>query len=519
MNKEYASNFFEYLNKLYEFNKLNNSDFEITTNMIYTILINYGVIEKEDIEPLFNIWIERFKKRPGINVIRTSDFWYFCQFVNPGFNGKYAIKIYVPLKRHNLDENVTRIFDFIRSNNIMHYSKVAKVIRNDNVVIRVSNQKDADRIIDFINSDENIRKNLNPVSPLTFNYKGVGITRDGDLSYNMELCKVIASCLNKGMKLDVNNFSNYLKQKCSNEKEIDRKMVYEIGSRVFKDLSFDDICNMKNEPLKNKNALFEAMRVTKEKYGIDQVKVALYEYICNSNPNCFTRGNDRNRDYRSELCSSLDPNDVYEIVSNKVGFAKNLKEAIEKFVNITYTDEISHLKENENINVDSYLNNLRLEYIGGNHDLVSLIRTQRLKNDSFINNIQNEIVKQIYPYCSKEEINALFINGSAFNVIENIVKMQVSEKLEGNLSETMEYYLQYFEKMFQLMDYNNFVLFVSNQMLSTEKINGLERKKVFQALLEYLGKGNYVQSEKSDDILLFAQLIKERVENNQKLGR
>ena len=24
MNKEYASNFFEYLNKLYEFNKLNN---------------------------------------------------------------------------------------------------------------------------------------------------------------------------------------------------------------------------------------------------------------------------------------------------------------------------------------------------------------------------------------------------------------------------------------------------------------------------------------------------------------
>ena len=53
MNKEYASNFFEYLNKLYEFNKLNNSDFEITPNMIYTILINYGVIEKEDIEPLF----------------------------------------------------------------------------------------------------------------------------------------------------------------------------------------------------------------------------------------------------------------------------------------------------------------------------------------------------------------------------------------------------------------------------------------------------------------------------------
>ena len=137
----------------------------------------------------------------------------------------------------------------------------------------------------------------------------------------------------------------------------------------------------------------------------------------------------------------------------------------------------------------------------------------------FINNIQNEIVKQIYPYCSKEEIDALFINGSAFNVIENIVKMQVSEKLEGNLSETMEYYLQYFEKMFQLMDYNNFVLFVSKQMLSTEKRNGLERKKVFQALLEYLGKGNYVQSEKSDDILLFAQLIKERVENNQKLGR
>ncbi len=519
MDKEYASNFFEYLNKLYKFNKLNNHDFEITSDMVYTVLINYGVIEKDSVENLFNIWIERFKTRPGIHALRTDNFRYFCQFINPGFNGKDAIKIYVPLKKHNLDENVTRIFEFIRSNNIMHYSKVAKVIRNDNVVIRVSNQKDADRIIDFISSDENIRKALNPVSPLTFNYRGVGIARDGDLSYNMELCVVIASCLNRGMMLDVNNFTNYLKQKAANESNADRKMIYEIGSKLFKDLSFASICNMENDPNKDDEFLFEAMRVTKEKYNITQVKRALYEYICNSNPNFFTRGNDRNRDYRSELCSNLTPTDVLNIVKKKVGEVNNISVAIEKFVNSIYADEISRLKETENISVDHYLNYLKMEYDKGNHDLASIIKNQRIQGNHSMTLIQNKIIKQLYPSYSERDIDALFIDYTGYYIIANLAmqrRLNDLDKEEDAISEIANYYLDYLEKTFYYnMNYDNFVLFISNQFLANDNIKGIKTEKILHAILEYLYHGNYYLAEKackSDNVaVVLADLIIDRL--------
>lgn len=527
MNKEYANGFLDYLNKLYEFNKKNNPDFLISPNMVYTILINYGVIDKDDVENLFNIWIERFKTRPGIHVLRTENFRYFCQFVNVGFDPKNAIKIYVPLKRHNLDENVTKIFEFIRSNNIMHYSKVAKEIRNDNVVIRVSNKKDADAIIDFINSNNDIRKGLNPVSPLTFNYKGVGIARDGDLSYNSELCKVLAYCLNKGMKLDVNNFLNYLKQKAANEAEPDRRMIYEIGSRLFRNLSFDDICQMEINPNKNDNFLFEAMRVTKEKYGIHQVKRALYEYVCNSNPDYFTRGNDRNRDYRAELCSNLSPTDVLNIIKKKIGEVNNINEAIEKFVNSIYADEISRLKETENVSIDHYLNFLKTQYAKGNRDLVSLIKNQRITCDYSMTLVQNKIIKQLYPNYSDREVDALFVNGSGYNIIANLVRMQHSNDLdreEDAISEIANYYLDYLEKMVYYMSYNNFVLFISNQFLSNDNIKGVKMEKILHTILEYLYQGNYYLAEqacKRDDVaVLLADLIMDRLKSkeNQKSG-
>lgn len=525
MNKEYADSFFDYLNKLYEFNKNNNPNFLITPNMVYTILINYGVLERENVENLFNIWIERFKQRPGINVFRTDDFRYFCQFVNGNFNPRSAIKIYVPLKKHNLDENVTRIFDFIRSNNIMHYSKVAKEVRNDNVVIRVSNQKDATTIIDFINSNDDIKRSLNPVSPLTFSYKGIGVSRDGNLSYNMQLCEIISSCLNKKMKLNVNSFSNYLKQKGSNEVEPDRKMIYEIGSRVFKNLSFDDICNIEKKHIRNDSILFEVMNVTKEKYDIAQVKRALYEYICNSNPGYFSRGNDRNRDYRFELCSNLSSNDVLNVIKKKVGEISNINETIEKFVNSVYADEISRLKESENVSIDHYLRYLKVQCVNGNNDLVSLIKNQRINGDYSLILIQNKIIKQIYPNYSDSVIDSLFANGVGYNIIANLVMSQSLDKEDNFIMEMVSYYLGHLEEMYQLMNYNNFVLFVSNELLSKENINGIKRENFLRALLEYLYQGNYYLVDKnckSEDVaVILAQLIKNRVDvkNNQKAGK
>ena len=75
MDKEYINGFLNYLTSIYNYNKTNNPDFVMEPNMVYTLLITYGIVgAKESIEPLFNIWIDRFKERPGIKVFRTMFF-------------------------------------------------------------------------------------------------------------------------------------------------------------------------------------------------------------------------------------------------------------------------------------------------------------------------------------------------------------------------------------------------------------------------------------------------------------
>ena len=77
MSKEYIDVFLKYLNQLYSYNKMKDNNFVISADMVYTILINYGVNNNENIRPLFNIWVDRFNKRPGINVIYLKNS-YFC---------------------------------------------------------------------------------------------------------------------------------------------------------------------------------------------------------------------------------------------------------------------------------------------------------------------------------------------------------------------------------------------------------------------------------------------------------
>ena len=47
MSKEYIDVFLKYLNQLYSYNKMKDNNFVISADMVYTILINYGVNNKE----------------------------------------------------------------------------------------------------------------------------------------------------------------------------------------------------------------------------------------------------------------------------------------------------------------------------------------------------------------------------------------------------------------------------------------------------------------------------------------
>ena len=134
-----------------------------------------------------------------------------------------SIKLYIPLKKHNLDQNVSRIFEYMRANNIAHISKISMEIRNDDLVIR-TNKENVSKIINFITNDNEIKKDLGPLNPLVPNFYGIGVTKDGSKSYNYFLSGILAECLNRGMILDANNYSNYLRQ-ISLKMEDNEKMI------------------------------------------------------------------------------------------------------------------------------------------------------------------------------------------------------------------------------------------------------------------------------------------------------
>lgn len=417
MNREYIDNFFNYLNNLYDYNKNISSNFTFDTLKIYTILINYGVKENENIERLFNIWIDRFKTRPGIKVFK-SDSNYYCQFIHGNIDIKNSIKLYIPLGYHNMDSNVTKIFEFIRSNNIEHYSKVSKTIRNDDVIIRVGSQKDAIHIIDFINSCESIKKELLPVSPLTFNYNGIGIVKDDVKSYNYEISKVISICLNKKMKLNTSMFSNYLKQKSLNNS------IYNVASMILKGTNLDEICKLKLNN-KSNDILLKIMNETKEKYGTQMVKKALYEYFSNNNPYYFTKGNDKTKNLRDELMVNLSSNDVLELMN--IHDITNIENGITKFVNMTYVDDLSIKKEKENEIQDSLLD-LLSEKSNVPFEIKKIIN-QEFKNKK-IKDILCDILIQVYPNNSLDEIKKQLEeevnnkNGTMINTIINLINLR-----------------------------------------------------------------------------------------------
>ena len=129
--------FFKYLTELNKVNKKINKDFIFTSEMIYNELMYFNIY-KEDIRHLFNRWIDRFSSRPGIKVFKDNN---FCLFVGGNVNKNNSFKMYISLSK-NIDESVTKIFEYLRSNSINHISRVTSYTRYDTLTINVNTLDD-----------------------------------------------------------------------------------------------------------------------------------------------------------------------------------------------------------------------------------------------------------------------------------------------------------------------------------------------------------------------------------------
>jgi len=84
----------------------------ITHKQIYAQLISQEIPERErliDISKIFNSLQENNKSNPKIDVFADPNWNYFCQFLSKNVIEKFnknPIKIYVPLKKRNIEKNI-----------------------------------------------------------------------------------------------------------------------------------------------------------------------------------------------------------------------------------------------------------------------------------------------------------------------------------------------------------------------------------------------------------------------------
>jgi len=277
-------------------------------------------------EGWFKEWQEKFSKynRTSKNIIN-----YFCRFGNKE-NDVMALnnplKIYMPVDYKHLKISVDKIINFLNDNNIAYQAKIAKEIRIDNIIVRVSNINDAKAIIEFVNNDEYIKEGLRKPSPFCFNYKGIALTLDANMSYHNVLVKYIYSYINDKKinntldSIDCNDFYNYVSEIYTNEYEkftdfskiqltdfnknvsIERniltdkeitKLIISANKEDFKENNFFDMFseynNLKNvseekDELCVLRCITAIIKIHGKKYGVDNALNGIKGYISSGKP-------------------------------------------------------------------------------------------------------------------------------------------------------------------------------------------------------------------------------------------
>lgn len=206
----------KFLKELQELSK----EVKLNPDQIYLRLAYYGIpLEEQNksVKEVFDKLISKFKGYPGATTFVSPNWTYFCQFANDPEYSMYStnpIKIYIPLKKEHLEENVSKIVKFLADNNIVHRSKLAKNVRVDNLVLRVKDKEGADKVINYINSTTVPKEDLYECNPFCISDGKVALAMDRYLSYNdilsKYLCLYINNCSFSNEVASYENFKNFM---------------------------------------------------------------------------------------------------------------------------------------------------------------------------------------------------------------------------------------------------------------------------------------------------------------------
>ncbi len=295
----------------------------LSNNEVYSWLVKLD--NSDDHKEIdFNYWIDYFKEKENINCFCDNKF--FLEFRNGKWEtNDYKIKLYIPLKYHDIKEGVIKIFDYLSSNNIIYRSKITKYMRTDNIIICLDNIRDVKSLIEYIDNSI-IHDMLHDLNPFIFNYHGIGLVMDNNLSYNDEVSKVIYNYIlsrklfKQSDKPNYREFYNFVYNCYKDATDNNLKMIYDLlYASLDKDYSVVDFYDKVSLYQGNPTLLFESLLATRNKYRKNEQAVNSLLLLLKGNYSGITRKNN----YRNKLYEYMDSDMIKRTICSMVNRDKN----------------------------------------------------------------------------------------------------------------------------------------------------------------------------------------------------
>lgn len=348
--------FLRYLSDMY----IQNPKFPFSVDTVYNELSRFCVCNREqyfvDNESLVGVQVKlnnRYRSNGKVNTFCDDYFWYVDnrsgrkenEFLSDMYN---SIKLYISVDANDMYKISTLLFDFMIKEGIVMRSKIAKGMRNDALVCRVKDKEDALKVSGYLNS-LNYKSDVKP-NPFIYDNGKVSITKDGHLSYNRVLSKLIFEYLslkkntNSLDNISNNDLGNFIINQIDMLKSDQKKSyidLYEIDGndkykdfimissiiyknlndnmnldelftyKDFKDVFLDELefISFDSEEVKMKYVIYSLATY----YSVEEVHNRIMKFIDTGDYTLFTREGDKN--IRAIMYNNFSPTDTLEIIS------------------------------------------------------------------------------------------------------------------------------------------------------------------------------------------------------------
>lgn len=215
-----------FIKKYPDYDLLTNRGFHAIYHQLYSLgvkpedksfdLTNNNSSKNKD-KSVFDSYKQSFVGDQHTHVSTDSTNNYFCEFYSTKIFTKDLdnhIKIYIPLDAKHIEDGAIMIFKFLSEHNIPHESKVSKIIRFDDIVVRLVDPKDAETLINFVKNNNYLQEGLIDPNPFAFQKDNLALALDGCQSYNSIVTQLIINYVTKCKKenkLDSTSCNDFFK--------------------------------------------------------------------------------------------------------------------------------------------------------------------------------------------------------------------------------------------------------------------------------------------------------------------